>query len=92
MAPAPAAAAMAGGGCTGEEGGGEEDARVPGEAWGWETLGEEGKAEQSRAGEGRKSSFLEHARGRSRDENESEGRETEVVVDKATAFAPEPGL
>jgi hypothetical protein len=32
---------------------------------------------------------LEHARGRRRDE--SEGRETEVVVDKATAFAPEPG-
>ena len=42
---------MAGGGCTGEEGGGEEDARVPGEAWGLETLGEGGKAERSRGGE-----------------------------------------
>jgi len=28
---------MAGGGCSGEDGGQEEDARVPGEAWGLET-------------------------------------------------------
>jgi len=36
-------------------------ARFSGDASGWETLGEEGKA-----GEGRRSSFLEHARGRRR--------------------------
>jgi len=42
---------MAGGGCSGEDGGQEEDARVPGEAWGLETLGEGGKAERSRGGE-----------------------------------------
>lgn len=50
MAPAPApaapAAAMAGDGCSG----GEETVRIPGEAWGWETLGGEGKAEQGRGG------------------------------------------
>ena len=71
-APAPAAAAMVGGGCTGEEGGGEEDARVPGEAWGWETLGEGGgsRAEQGRGGV----AFLEHARERRRDETRTKAR------------------
>ena len=51
-------------------------------------LGEGGKP--SGAGEGR-SSFLEHARERRRDERKARERGTEVVVEKATAFAPEPG-
>jgi hypothetical protein len=71
---------MAGDGCSG----GEETVRVPGEAWGWETLGGEGKAEQGRGGVAAFWSMREGG-------DESEGRETEVVVEKATAFGPEPG-
>jgi hypothetical protein len=56
---------MAGNGCSGEESSEQEAAaRVSGEAWGWETLDEEGKA-----GWGRSSCFLEHARG-----SETKGR------------------
>ena len=34
---------------------------------------------------------MEHAREWRRDERKARERETEVVVEKATAFAPEPG-